>query len=751
MNNYQKLSENKENKGRKHCVENKGRKHCVENKGRKRCVENKGRKRCVENKGRKHCAPTVKMLLVACCLLPVAFWNSPARSEGSLELTANGGDRPFLNYTNDVSGGVPFRTSIKVFARVGEVINLASSALGFGSAAINYRAPDGASGTFTTGCQITNRLAETSKSYTPCTVTVGAGQEGIWEIDFISPNPTAVGSAAANPTAIAASNNWPTQDGNDGFVTAWDVTVTNGGVDQSGRVYANYFPWNMGSNGRSLNSEVVVLTDQGFQYQIDLNGIDPFGFIFFANNKGFRDSSGEPIFRSLQFSGLNPGTIPPGFSIHLPSAADTSDDITQKLFINSPDTSMPSSASSPSGTTWLYQAPIIPSPPSNFQFRGVNGTSGLGLTSPAGGEFTFTNNGTTGTYTIILDLNQNDILGDGNDRVLIGRSPSGTNIVTWDGLDSNGDIVPASDVTYKTELVTSYGEVHFPMFDPENNPNGLIIQRLSPTTAPPDPFNIYYDDANTGTDYTLCASGETGDSTLNCSIGGTPPNPRFSLLGTSSAGGAHAWSNNFGNIRGMDTWVNFPLFPALEGTFAISDGTTAGTSNLRIVKRITNITRNGSAIAGVDFSSFVDDSSTTNDNAAGWSSLSPIGIINLPQSTPLTSGDEVEYTLYLLSDGDATLANVNICDPIPQETTFVNDTYGSGRGILLRQGSSEASQTNNALDTDTGKFFTALTPVAIDACPNANNPNGSVVIEGLSLSNTASENVGFVRFRVTVN
>ena len=691
----------------------------------------------------------IKTLLAAGCLLASPILARSARAEGSADLITNGGDRPYLEYRNDSLGGIPRRTTIKVYANAGEFLNLASSARGVGVGAINYRDPAGNPGSCTVNGFIANRAQEVAKTYTHCTVPVG--QTGIWEIDFVSPNP----ANTVDPPPTPVGSNW-TQPGTRSYVSAWDVTVTtvadfaSGGIPQNGRVYANYFPWNMGANGRSLNSDVVVLTDQGFQYSINLNGIDPFGFIFFANNKGFQDAGGEPIYRSLQFEGANPGTIPVGYSIHLPSSADTSDDVTHKLFINTPDSSMPVSANINGSTTWLYQAPIVPSPPSDVEFTGTSGNTGLAFTSPAGGNFTFTNNGTTGTYTIVLDINQNGVLGDGNDRILIGRATPGANTVPWDGLDGNGDAVSASDFAYQTELTTAYGETHFPMLDPESNANGFIIQRLSPTNNPPDPFNIYYDDSNTGADFTLCAQGETGSSCY-----GTASNPRAALLGTSSAGGGHGWDTNFGNIRGMDTWVNFPIFPVVEGSFTISDGTATTTTEipgtLRMVKRITDITRNGSTLSGVDFSSFVDDTTTTNDNADGWSSLSPIGIINLPNTTPLRSGDEVEYTLYLLSDGAAALSGVDICDPVPQGTAFLRNTYASGRGILLRQGSTETSQTNNTLDGDEGKFFEALTPVAIAACPNANNPNGSVVIEGLSLPNTAPDNVGFIRFRVRVN
>lgn len=88
-----------------------------------------------------------------------------------------------------------------------------------------------------------------------------------------------------------------------GTVAAWDITVKtpnyttdsegnqtmSGHTTQSGRVWTNMIFLNMGGNRGhdvALNSNVYVLTHDGFKYQVNFNGIDPFGFAFYSNKRG---------------------------------------------------------------------------------------------------------------------------------------------------------------------------------------------------------------------------------------------------------------------------------------------------------------------------------------------------------------------------------------------------------------------------------------------------------------------------------
>ncbi|AFZ17361.1 DUF6923 family protein [Allocoleopsis franciscana] len=172
---------------------------------------------------------------------------------------------------------------------------------------------------------------------------------------------------------------------------------------------------------------------------------------------------------------------------------------------------------------------------------------------------------------------------------------------------------------------------------------------------------------------------------------------------------------------------------------------------LRLVKRITNATQSGVPISGINFNLVVNDLKDINDDASGWSQLPGglLGVINLESEISLQSGDEVEYTIYFLSDGSQEVNNARLCDPIPAGTTFIFDRFGGGRGILLNQNGTQTPQTN-ASDTDQGTFASPLTPVT-SPCPNTNNPNGSVLLQLGDLPNTPPSNVGFVRFAVKID
>ncbi|MBD2489785.1 DUF11 domain-containing protein [Aulosira sp. FACHB-615] len=172
---------------------------------------------------------------------------------------------------------------------------------------------------------------------------------------------------------------------------------------------------------------------------------------------------------------------------------------------------------------------------------------------------------------------------------------------------------------------------------------------------------------------------------------------------------------------------------------------------LRGVKRITNVVRNGLPLSGVNFGSFIDDPNDQNDNAAGWSQLSPVGIINLSSQFTLQSGDEVEYTIYFLADGNQPIQNARFCDPIPTGTTFISNSFASASGILVNLANTTTPRTN-AADSDNGSFFSPLAPLsANNVCPNQTNPTGAVVVNFGTLNYTAGSNFGFVRFRVRVD
>jgi uncharacterized repeat protein (TIGR01451 family) len=496
---------------------------------------------------------------------------APAQAEGSKELTANGGNRAYLVYTTNPNFGVPDKTTIYVYAETGENINLGSSANGIGSGKIQYTKPNGStsiscpisSTTNLTG-RIVNRSQElagpfpSAGGYTPCVITVGTGESGIWKIDFVSPNPT----VSSDPSgSISAAASWSSQLTNNTWVTAWDATVIQGTSPKTGRVYTNYFAGDMGNfSNNSFFGIFYVVTYDGYHYKVQANGLDPFRFFFFSDNKGvYTTADNKPSYSSFDLP------LPAGKSFKDPNTPDGSGRYTNKLFFNEIDSSMPSSVSS-GGTTWLNPSIVTPPPPPSITLVGAEGTPdqvGQGI----GGSFNFTNPDTISRpYQITLDLNGDSIFGNSNDRVLLGTAAPGPNSVTWDGKDGLGAVVKSQTTTFKTVVATLGGEVHFPLIDAESNINGLIITRLngatSGTVASPS-FNtdrIYYNDPalSTVNGVTIGMAGNGGSG------GGTAPNPRSAIGGVDSNAGAHKWgpssSTGFGNATIIDTWAYAPEF-----------------------------------------------------------------------------------------------------------------------------------------------------------------------------------------------
>ena len=660
------------------------------------------------------------------CLLGLSAL--PAAAEGSQDLVDINGYRPYLEYRNNFNGDVRRRTTIKVYAAAGETIDLGSSAVGTSGGRINYRTPTNTPGTCGTTGLIADRDEEiagpgdgTGDTFIPCTVAVTAATAGIWEIDFVSPS----AGAGGNPPSAPSTDDW-TQT-NSGYVFAWDVTVrSSAGTPIEGRVYANYYAFNMGGNGGAiqLSSEFTVLTREGYQYRIDLNSIDPFGFIFFANRNGFFDTStGDSIFRSLQLIGSNPGALPPGYDLHNPNDADIGIYVTHKTFINPPDPTMPSSANSPTGVTWLYQLPEPPPIPSGFGFTGIEGTVGQAGTAPLGGTLNF-NSTSQNAFSITIDLSEDGIYGNLNDRTFVGRSVVGTNAVLWDGLDGNGVKVEPSAIPYTVQINQYAGEAHFPIIDAEQNNSGIIIERLNQpagSTADP-PFTIYYDDRNTGGDFSLCASGETTTNTGVASpvCYGGPPAAREALAGTDSAGGGHEFTSGFGDRRGIDTWVYYP-----STDVTLSGGIIIREADLIVDKTVDLTTAN----PGDELTYTVTVTNAGPDDEAGITFLDdvPAAVTGVEWECEITTG--VGTCNELMGSGNTINTTLDLNNGAVATYTITGTLSATASGTITNEARADRNlditdpdETNNEDDAET--VIPTLPPVVGQFCylvPNSSN------------------------------
>ena len=472
-----------------------------------------------------------------------------------------GGSRPYIDVMEDkANGGVPRNSIFYVYATAGEEINLGSSALGIGQGDILYTDPTGDTKSCLSqrGGRINDLAQEQfgplsgTDGYVPCLANVTNATAGIWQVKFVSPEPGGVADDGAtiasggNPAPNPVGDNW--FQGDDwGSISAWDITVQDDQGDEiSGRTYAKYLSLNTGSFEVPLNLQTIVRTREGFTYNVDLNGMRPFGFAYFSNSNGYTDDNEVPLYRSLNLEGPNTNTVlPAGSNLHLPSNPDTATQFTHKIFFETPDPNLPVDAPSADGVDWLN--PPVPATPtiSNFQFTGEEGTPFKAGTNPLGGTFEFTTN-YVGNFAVIIDLNQDGIYGNGNDKTIGGLS-NGTSASTayWDGTDVFGVPVVAGNVGFNAQVEVYLGEVHFPFFDVEHVPNGLKITRLTPVNPTATQNDIHWDDRLL-----------EPNTEPSCVTGGTPvaTEPNVALVGASSEDGARGYDNNYGNCKALDTW-----------------------------------------------------------------------------------------------------------------------------------------------------------------------------------------------------
>jgi LPXTG-site transpeptidase (sortase) family protein len=656
-------------------------------------------------------------------MLPV-----PVLADGSGDQYPSGatGKRALVEWRTDSFTTLTRRTFFRVYAISGENILMGSSAIGVSSNAdivvyaenkitssqistssLSAITPDFSCNTYRSthsGAGVldtrTKELAgavssSNANGYTPCVYTAPA--TGIYWVAIYGPSGS---SSASNGTAgtIAAPDISTNQLSG---VSMWNITVRSGnvlsGVNKPGRVFVDYLAEYTGGNGADyqLYSTMYAATNDGYVYKVDTNGLDPQGFIFFGNRVGFYDPDGvTPLYHDVVYS-ENTLSTPMGGAIIAPATA--------KIFFTNPLSSdLPVS---------LLPTPVTPNI-NNVTFVGT--ASGVNGYYSQGGVFKYTGNVGGISEIIIQGPGQTDFKADNTkNRRLLSEAVSGSNSITWDGKDNNGDYFPVG-TNYAFKVILHAGEYHFPVIDSENSVyGGPSITMLNPVGGV-CPFGNcrtgFYDDrvykVSTGT---IVPTGNTVGNTLPGDTNSlNPPTINHSDLSTGYdtsttqraygyATAAQAGSTNnlklgFGNWKALDLWAFYPveavqstlnvvaqvnsdlgIMKSHSGTFAIGGTGTftinvsnVGTANISAgLTTITDTLPAGLTLTGVP-------------TGTGWTCTGSAGATTFTctRSDKLNKGDSFPTITYTVNIGSTSSANVvnTVTLTNPSDTNSGNNT-----------------------------------------------------------------------------
>ncbi len=490
-------------------------------------------------------------------------------AEGSKDLYPAGaqGSRAWLYSGLYSSFALPFPTQGEhyVYVNSGEWISMATSFQGLNNSTIpliELFDPSGNPVTLNfsnaTIGKIPNRLSELSGPHFPSQSATGnqyngvyfqASTSGIYKV-LLKTNASALPTYTGNIGNFGANGNW-VQSTNTNLLAAWDVSVCDASQTNwiSGRVYYYNVVMEMPMSTQSpynggLYTKLKVLTKDGFVYNVNTNGQNGIAFSFMVNSRGFHQPNqpDQPIYKSINISGQSSQWIAARY--HDPRLPDDQFTTTHKIFYNIPDINMPATAiggQAPGQNTWLFNQQ--PASINNLSFIGAETTPNQ-IATNKGGYILF-NSSNGGNYTITIS----PAIGTQTytTRVINGIASVGTNQIYFDGKDGNGLELPvgASDVKIEFNL----GEVHFPFFDMELNPNGIIIERYNQTFTSIESDTVFWNDY---------------DIPLVNTYGGPNANPTVNLSGISSNLNGHKWGyDNYptynwsgqGDNMGMDTWT----------------------------------------------------------------------------------------------------------------------------------------------------------------------------------------------------
>ena len=245
----------------------------------------------------------------------------------------------------------------------------------------------------------------------------------------------------------------------------FDLTVKNSsGVTQPGRLWSYAWDLNTEAQVNPFNGTFYVYTSDGYVTKVNLNGIQPFGFVVLSNKTGTGVSGNVSNDRQ--------------------SVSGDSEYPLYKVFVNNPDSTVYPSGSTPT----ITNAPTVVG---GVIYAGQQVKFRVGVSS-------------AGLFQIFISINEHPTV---SNVVVSANVTAGIDTITWNGKDSLGNYPPeGSTVTVTTEY--SVGVTHLPIWDPETNANGgYIINRIRPVSS-----SVYVRWDDIGISGTENLSGGSGNS-----------------------------------------------------------------------------------------------------------------------------------------------------------------------------------------------------------------------------------------------
>ncbi len=533
-------------------------------------------------------------------LFLLALTVAPVLAAGSATLYPNGASGTRANTewrTSTYGGGAVYRrTLLHAYATTGEYLLLGSTGIGTGSADIMVWNPglvtgtvgaEAVPGTPSYSCdaqrsasgvgaqgKISSRAQELAgpdtvpagvpNGYTACFYQVPA--TGIYSIAMVGPSGFSSDADGQPATDIVLTSPHDYDGTQLTSIAAWDVTIRDSLSDASstrpGRLFTYLLSLYAGGNGHPVDITTYVVTPDGYRYRVDDRGMDPAGWIQYANQLGFLDPDGHtPLYHDAvalnsghpaQLTGIQAGVIfaKPEFPMFFdPPAPDT---------------------------LAALGVPLNPVAPqvSALTFRGTGRVGTAYYRS--GGTFSFSSS-VAGVYQIVISRDGvNFDPTNPQNRVLRGTAKRGPQTIAWDGKDNSDAYLPIKRGAYPYQVSIHGGEYHLPFVDVENNiQGGPSITLLNPPNGVCPPLTggcsaAFYDDRGyitttgqaVGTPGAVLCGLHAPVVAFSDPVLGYDTTSNQRAFGTATGGNTNVpCTGNFGDTKGLDVWTYYATAP----------------------------------------------------------------------------------------------------------------------------------------------------------------------------------------------